>query len=52
MGLIFVGAGLAAMLVGLGGYAVRAVREAEALLPDHDAEEAERSELEEAETIV
>lgn len=37
MSLIFIFTGLMAMLVGLGGYTVRNVREAELLLPDHDA---------------
>lgn len=36
MALIIIFAGIAAAFVGLGGYAVRIVREAEALLPDHD----------------
>ncbi len=35
--LIFVFSGLMAMLVGLGGYAIPAIREAETRLPDHDA---------------
>jgi DHA3 family macrolide efflux protein-like MFS transporter len=36
MALIFVVCGALAALVGLGGYAFRVVRDAEALLPDHD----------------
>jgi uncharacterized repeat protein (TIGR01451 family) len=41
MALLFViGGGLAA-LVGLGGYSVRAVRDAEDILPDHDSPEAQ-----------
>ena len=35
--LIFVFSGLMAMLVGLGGYAIPAIREAETRLPNHDA---------------
>jgi len=34
--LMFVFAGLMTMLVGLGGYAVPAIREAETRLPDHE----------------
>jgi len=41
MALMFVFAGVLATLVGLGGYAVRVVREAEAILPDHDSPEAQ-----------
>jgi hypothetical protein len=37
MGLILVLAGFGAALAGLGGYAVRAVRDVEVILPDHDA---------------
>jgi hypothetical protein len=37
--LIFVFAGLMTMLVGLGGYAVPAIREAETRLPDHEVVE-------------
>jgi MFS family permease len=37
MGLILVFAGFGATLAGLGGYAVRAVRDVEVILPDHDA---------------
>ncbi len=37
MSLIFVFGGILAMTVGLSGYAVPAVRDAEVLLPDHDA---------------
>jgi DHA3 family macrolide efflux protein-like MFS transporter len=37
MALIFVFCGLGAALVGLTGYAVRAVRDAEDILPDYDA---------------
>lgn len=37
MALIFIFTGLVAMGVGLGGYLVPVVREAEAILPDHDA---------------
>ncbi len=36
MSLIFIFTGLMATMVGLGGYTVRNVREAEILLPDHD----------------
>jgi MFS family permease len=38
MALMFTGAGILGLLAGLGGYAFRAVRNAEDLLPDHDAE--------------
>lgn len=38
MSLIFVIAGVLGALVGLGGYAFRVVRNAEDILPDHDAE--------------
>lgn len=38
MALMFVLAGLVGTLVGVGGYAFRAVRDAETILPDHDAE--------------
>jgi MFS family permease len=34
--LIIIFAGLLTILVGLGGYAIRVIREAEAILPDHD----------------
>jgi MFS family permease len=37
MSLILIAAGLGAMLSGLGGYAFRVVRDAEQILPDHDA---------------
>lgn len=37
MALMLVIAGILGMLVGLGGYAIRAVRKAEDILPDHDA---------------
>ena len=37
MSLMILLSGLAAALVGFGAYGVRAVREAERLLPDHDA---------------
>lgn len=37
MGLVLVLAGFGAALAGLGGYAVRAVRDVEVILPDHDA---------------
>jgi hypothetical protein len=37
MALIVMFAGIAATIVGLGGYAVPVVRQAEELLPDHDA---------------
>jgi hypothetical protein len=37
MALIFVFCGLGAALVGLTGYTVRAVRDAEEILPDYDA---------------
>jgi len=37
MGLMMVLSGLLAALVGFGGYAVRVVRDAELILPDHDA---------------
>lgn len=37
MGLILVISGLGGALAGLGGYAVRAVRDVEVILPDHDA---------------
>jgi MFS transporter, DHA3 family, macrolide efflux protein len=36
MGLLLTFCGLAAMLVGIGGYFIRPIREAEAILPDHD----------------
>jgi hypothetical protein len=36
MALMFVISGLLAALVGLGGYAVTAVRHIETLIPDHD----------------
>jgi hypothetical protein len=36
MGLIFFFSGLGVILVGLAGYFVRPVREAESILPDHD----------------
>jgi DHA3 family macrolide efflux protein-like MFS transporter len=45
MGLIFVFAGLAAAAVGLGGYAFPIVRDAELLLPDHQADARSASEL-------
>lgn len=38
MALIILFSGLMSMLVGLGGYGVQVVRDAELLLPDHDAE--------------
>jgi MFS family permease len=38
MGLIFVITGLLGVLVGLGGYAFRAIRNAEDILPDHDVQ--------------
>ena len=41
MGLMLVIAGILGAAVGFGGYAFRAVRDAEALLPDHDAAAAE-----------
>jgi hypothetical protein len=41
MGLLFVITGLLGTVVGLGGYAFRAIRDAEAILPDHDAVPAE-----------
>jgi MFS family permease len=37
MSLIFVFAGLAITVLGLGSYAVRPIRDAESILPDHDA---------------
>jgi hypothetical protein len=37
MGLMFVVVGILGALVGLGGYAFRVVRNAEDILPDHDA---------------
>lgn len=37
MALMFVVTGILGTLVGLGGYAFRAVRDAEDILPDHDA---------------
>jgi uncharacterized repeat protein (TIGR01451 family) len=40
MALLFVFGGGLAMLIGLGGYAFRVVREAEDILPDHDSPEA------------
>jgi DHA3 family macrolide efflux protein-like MFS transporter len=40
MALLFVFGGGVATLIGLGGYAFRAVREAEDMLPDHDSPEA------------
>jgi hypothetical protein len=45
MGLIFVFAGLAAAVVGLGGYAFPIVRDAELLLPDHQADAGSASQL-------
>jgi hypothetical protein len=36
MGLIFVLTGIGTILIGLGGYAFPAVRDAELILPDHD----------------
>jgi hypothetical protein len=36
MALIIMVAGIAAMFVGLGGYTVSVIRDAEILLPDHD----------------
>lgn len=36
MGLMFVGGGLLAACVGLGGYLVRVIRDAESILPDHE----------------
>ena len=36
MGLLFTFCGLATVLVGVGGYFIRPIREAETLLPDHD----------------
>jgi DHA3 family macrolide efflux protein-like MFS transporter len=41
MALMFVFGGLLATLVGLGGYAMRVVRDAEEILPDHDSPEAQ-----------
>jgi DHA3 family macrolide efflux protein-like MFS transporter len=41
MALMFVFAGVLATLVGLGGYGVRVVRDAEDILPDHDSPEAQ-----------
>jgi len=38
--LMFVFTGLMAMCVGLGGYLVPAIRNAEDILPDHDAQPA------------
>jgi hypothetical protein len=35
---MFVMSGILGALVGLGGYAFRAVRDAEDILPDHDAD--------------
>ena len=43
--LMFIFSGLMAMLVGLGGYAVPAIREAETRLPDHDELNPSRSPL-------
>ena len=40
MALLFVGGGMLATLVGLVGYAVPAIRDAEDILPDHDSPEA------------
>jgi MFS family permease len=40
MSLVFVFAGLAVTLVGLAGYAIPAIRNAETILPDHDEEPA------------
>jgi len=37
MGLVYVIAGLLTVAIGLGGYAFAAIRNAEAILPDHDA---------------
>jgi hypothetical protein len=39
MALMFIFGGALASLVGLGGYAVRAIRSAEDILPDHDSPE-------------
>jgi hypothetical protein len=41
MGLMFVVCGILAALVGLGGYSVPVVRDAESILPDHDSPEAQ-----------
>jgi MFS family permease len=49
MGLLFVFAGLAASLVGLSGYFIPAIRNAEDLLPDHD--QLEKVEAVEAEEL-
>jgi hypothetical protein len=46
MALIIIFAGIAAMFVGLGGYSVPVVRQAEDLLPDHDATPDEKSDRE------
>jgi DHA3 family macrolide efflux protein-like MFS transporter len=43
MALMFVIMGVLGALVGLGGYAFRAVRDAEDILPDHDAVQVERA---------
>ena len=51
MALLFVLGGAAMTLVGLGGYAVRIVRDAEDILPDHDSPEAQ-AELEAKEVAV
>ena len=45
MALLMIFTGLLGMLVGAGGYAFRAVREAESILPDHDAEPAASAEV-------
>ncbi len=37
MSLIFIFAGLLAMLVGIGGYFIPQIRDVETILPDHDS---------------
>jgi hypothetical protein len=44
MALLMIFTGVLGMLVGVGGDAVRQVREAESILPDHDAEPAATAE--------
>jgi MFS family permease len=50
MGLLFVIGGLLASLIGLVGYTVPAVRDAEDILPDHDSPEAQAERATEAES--
>jgi len=40
MGLIITATGLCIVLIGMGGYAFRLVRETETVLPDHDTKPA------------